>query len=166
MSYNSPRFNGDVSATIAEREDLSVKLSKELEASLEEAGLDTVTSTDTSSTTSSSTTLCAKSDVQEERGGGGIWSWFNRWRNYQTQNTEEAEKDSGSGGEIDKKAPGSAGVRRMQQYFLKILPPNTPHAVVSLQPAKPLPWKYIGVGVGAVLSMTAMVLIVKSRRLK
>lgn len=169
MSYNSPRFNGDVSKTIAEREDLCEKLSVELESSLED-----MLSTSTSSNASSIYEDESKEEKsKEEEMEVNKFSWFNHWFCYFQSKKQQEEKDilkkdieRKNGQIVDRKAPGSAGVKRMQQYFMKILPPNTPHAVVSLQPAKPLPWKLIGVGVGATISITAMLLIAKSRRSK
>jgi hypothetical protein len=106
-------------------------------------------------------------------------SWFNKLWNFNknpsssssgsASRTNDATNDIESGGSttpalVDRTLAGSAGVLRMQRYFMVLLPPNTPHVVVSLQPAKPLPWKWIGLG--TVVSVTAVIVVLKARRSK
>jgi hypothetical protein len=190
MSYNSPRYNGDVAKTIAEREELSEKLSKQLESSLDEYNaLFSNNNTGGGGGGGSSDLLNDKeSGMREvvEKEGLKQLSWFNKlWNLGKTPSssllsgsasrTNDATNDIESGGSsskegstttaaVDRTLAGSAGVLRMQRYFMVLLPPNTPHVVVSLQPAKPLPWKWIGLG--TVVSVTAVIVVLKARRSK
>jgi hypothetical protein len=186
MSYNSPRYNGDVAKTIAEREELSEKLSKQLESSLDEynalfsnnntggggggGGNDLLNDKESG--------MGGSYEVVEKEGLKHL-SWFNKLWNFNknpsssssgsASRTNDATNDIESGGSttpalVDRTLAGSAGVLRMQRYFMVLLPPNTPHVVVSLQPAKPLPWKWIGLG--TVVSAAAVIVVLKARRSK